>query len=164
MDPPRPWFDDGAIARSAVICKSFRRLLGRDLLEDRADGDGVSTDRYRSRARALWELPVPVLAHSRGDDPAFEYANRAALELFAIDWRNLIGTPSRLSAEPDHREARAEFLRRVARDGFVDDYSGVRITADGRRFLIEAAVVWNLADADGAPAGQAAAIGRWSWL
>ena len=32
---------------------------------------------------------------------------------------------------------------------FIDDYTGVRISASGRRFRIDKAVVWNLVDQEG---------------
>jgi len=36
----------------------------------------------------------------------------------------------------------------VARQGYIDDYSGVRIAKSGRRFLIERATVWNLGEVE----------------
>ena len=73
-------------------------------------------------------------------------------------------TPSRLTAEFVHREERARLLDRTKREGFVDDYSGVRITRTSRRFKIERAVVWNLIDAAGTLLGQAATFERWTPL
>lgn len=64
--------------------------------------------------------------------------------------------PSRLSAEAPLREERQALLERVSRDGFIDDYAGIRISARGTRFRIENAVVWNLIDAAGVRHGQAA--------
>ena len=61
-------------------------------------------------------------------------------------------------------DERARLLERTRRDGFVDDYRGVRITADGRRFMIEQAIVWNLRGPDGEHAGQGATFSRWTWL
>ena len=52
----------------------------------------------------------------------------------------------------------------TARDGFVDDYSGVRISATGRRFFIEKATVWNVRDERGEFAGQAAMFRHWEYL
>jgi hypothetical protein len=72
--------------------------------------------------------------------------------------------PSRLTAEAPEREERARLLERTARDGFVDDYRGVRITSTGRRFLIERAIVWNLTDAEGRRVGQAATFGEWTFI
>jgi len=72
--------------------------------------------------------------------------------------------PSRLSAEPLAREERARLLAAVTARGFVDDYAGVRISRTGRRFRIERATVWNLADPAGLRLGQAAAFDRWTEL
>ena len=55
-------------------------------------------------------------------------------------------------------------LARVSRDGYIDDYRGVRISATGKRFMIEEAVVWNLIDAAGGHHGQAATFSRWQLL
>jgi hypothetical protein len=75
-----------------------------------------------------------------------------------------VALPSRLSAEPLHRDERQRLLGEVARRGFIEDYHGVRISRTGRRFRIERAVVWNLADEAGAVRGQAATFDRWVFL
>ena len=72
--------------------------------------------------------------------------------------------PSRLSAEPVHQSARERLLATVAQQGYMDDYSGIRIAKSGRRFAIEQATVWNLLDNDGAYYGQAATFSRWTFL
>ena len=51
------------------------------------------------------------------------------------------------------REERARLLETVARRGFIDDYSGVRISKTGRRFRIIRATVWNLLAEDSRPCG-----------
>lgn len=135
------------------IADSFRRLLGRTLVE--ATEDPV---------KALWEAPRVIVAHRSGPDPVFFYGNRLALELFEMDWAAFTQLPSRLSAEPLVRDERARLLDRVARDGYIDDYAGVRISRTGRRFRIEQAIVWNLIDDAGAPCGQAASFDRWQML
>jgi hypothetical protein len=81
-----------------------------------------------------------------------------------MDWDTLVRTPSRQTAEPVHRVERAAFLARVRENGFVDDYSGIRISKNGRRFRIRRATVWNLDDADGRYAGQAATFAEWEFL
>jgi hypothetical protein len=63
-----------------------------------------------------------------------------------------------------HRDERADFLRRVRENGFVDDYSGIRISGKGRRFRIRQATVWNVLDASGRYAGQAATFSSWEFL
>ena len=134
-----------AARRIALIASSFERLLGRPLVDP---GDDI--------VAALWHAPHAIVAHGTQDDPIFFFASRYALDAFESDVDAFTAMPSRLSAEAPLREERQALLDRVARDGYIDDYSGVRITAKGRRFQIERAVVWNLIDAQGRRHGQAA--------
>lgn len=140
-------------ANAELIAASHLRLLGRALLPDGADGDDM--------ARRLYHAPFVVLAHDAAPDPVFFYANRAAQQLFEMSWQELVRLPSRRSAEPLAREERQRLLERVARQGYIDDYAGVRIAASGRRFRITGATVWNLLDAEGRSVGQAAAFADW---
>ena len=135
--------------RLRLIADSFSRLTGRSLVADPSP-DG------------LWNAQRVIVAHGTEADPVFFYGNRLALEVFEMDFVDFTRLPSRYSAEPVNREARALLLDRVGRDGFIDDYSGIRISATGRRFRIEQAVVWNLTDLEGRIHGQAATFERWS--
>jgi len=65
---------------------------------------------------------------------------------------------------PCGSDARGRLLERTRRDGYVDDYAGIRISRTGRRFRIEQAIVWNLVDAAGIHHGQAATFDRWTPL
>ncbi|MDA3623973.1 MEKHLA domain-containing protein [Saccharopolyspora sp. WRP15-2] len=56
---------------------------------------------------------------------------------------------------------RDRLLEDARRQGFTDDYRGVRVAASGRRFWIEKTLLWNLLDADGHRCGQAALIRDW---
>ena len=139
--------------RIALIDESYRRLTGRQLVQPEDD-----------LALAFWNAPRAIVAHGTEADPIFFYGNALALDLFAMQADAFTRLPSRLSAEPMHRDERAELLDRVARDGFIDDYAGIRIAATGQRFRIEQAIVWNLIDAAGAVHGQAATFDRWTML
>ncbi len=141
-----------------ALLASHRRLLGVDLLPEVPD---ESADQTAARRYAA---PFVVLAHDYSPDPRFTYANLAAQQLFERRWDEFVGLPSRLSAEAPAREERERLLERVTRQGYIDDYAGVRISATGRRFRIEHATVWNLADAAGRPIGQAATFADWSIL
>ncbi len=55
--------------------------------------------------RLLFEAPFAVLSHGPGDDPTFDYANQAALDLFQGDWPQVVGMPSQQSADPEARGA-----------------------------------------------------------
>lgn len=143
-----PCLDAATEARLIRVADSFLRLTGRPLVAP------VS-------AAAIWTAPRVIVAHGTEDDPVFFYGNRLALEAFELDFENFIRLPSRFSAEPINRAERERLLARVARDGYIDDYAGIRISARGQRFRIEQAVVWNLVDANGAIHGQAATFERW---
>ena len=140
-------------ARLPLIAQSYSRLTGRSLV---ASADDI--------AQTLWNAPLAIVAHGIQADPVFFFGNHQALALFERAPQDFITLPSRLSAEPDLRSERAALMARVTRDGFIDDYSGVRISATGRRFRIRKATVWNLDDDAGTRHGQAAAFGGWTFL
>lgn len=146
---PEPGPDnDYLLPHTRLLIASHRRLTGRDLVDPAlAPLDA---------AHFLYHAPFVVLSHDSTADPGFTYANLAAQRRFEMTWQDIIGLPSRYSAEPLAREARAALLERVAAQGYVDDYSGIRIAKSGHRFLIRNATVWNLIDTEGRYRGQAA--------
>ncbi|MFZ2160829.1 MAG: MEKHLA domain-containing protein [Sideroxyarcus sp.] len=104
----------------------------------------------------VWNAPRAIVAHGTEADPIFFYGNRLALQLFEMSFEEFARLPSRLSAEPLAQEAREKLLAKVAQQGYVDNYSGMRIASSGRRFMITDCTVWNLADEQGGYHGQAA--------
>lgn len=138
------------------LLASLRRWTGRDLVDPQLS--------KVEQARRIFTAPFAVLSHNKADDPILNYGNRSAMELFELSWDELIQTPSRLTAEPVHRDERARLLDAVARTGFIDDYRGVRVSKTGRRFLIDTATVWTVLDERGAPYGQAATFSTWKYL
>ncbi len=144
------------IERTGRMLDSYRHWLGQELIERTGDPLGDS--------RRLFEAAFVVVAHGEEADPILNYANRAALELWETDLDTLLAMPSRLTAEPVHREERARLLERTARHGYVDDYQGIRIASSGRRFRIERATVWNVLDQSGHKIGQAATFSAWQIL
>ena len=150
------WRSPAALHHARLLLDSFARVVGRELLPR-----GGSAE---AEARRLYEAPFVVVSHGTEVDPLLNYGNEAALELWEMPWEMLVGTPSRLTAEPVHRDQRARLLERTARQGFVDDYAGVRISRSGKRFRIEEAIVWNVLDGDGRIHGQAATFDLWTAL
>jgi PAS domain S-box-containing protein len=134
-----------------LLADSHRRLLGRPLVPEDIEPAEAATWLYES-------APFGVLAHDTAPDPVFVYGNRRAQTIFGYGWDELTALPSRLSAQAPQRDERQAFLDRVARDGFIDDYRGIRIARSGERFWIEGVTVWQLLDADGRCRGQAALI------
>lgn len=143
-------------AHAGLLLESYRHLTGCLLLPDEPA--------LLIAARDLYFAPFVVLSHEGTEDPVFTYANLTAQILFAMPWYEIVGLPSRYSAEPLMREERQRLLDTVSRQGYIDDYRGVRIARDGRRFEIHRATVWNLIDAVGGVVGQAACFAEWTEL
>lgn len=153
----RPAAENGFLkAHADLLQSSYRHWTGTALAPD---GDDEST-----AARRLFEAPFALVSHGTEADPVFNYGNATALRLFALEWEDFCRLPSRHSAAPLARDERRRLLERVSRHGHIADYRGVRVSSDGRRFLIEDALVWNLVDGAGAHRGQAAAFHRWTFL
>jgi PAS domain S-box-containing protein len=144
-----------ALARhTRLLCDSYRHWTGMRLIEhDPGSPKGIEE---------LLNAPFAVASHNTQDDPVFNYANNAALKLFGMERDEILGLPSRFSAEPMARDERASLLERVTQQGYVEDYSGIRIAKSGLRFLIRNAVVWNVIDERGDYKGQAALIRDWA--
>lgn len=140
-------------AYALLLLKSHRSLTGRDLLPPAISSEAA--------ADALWHAPFVVLSHNTAADPLFVYANLAAQKRFAMAQDEIIGLPSRYSAEPVARDERQRLLDRVAAQGYIDDYCGVRTAKNGKRFEVRNATVWNVVDDDGKVIGQAATFNEW---
>ncbi|MDQ5888115.1 MAG: hypothetical protein QG667_1408 [Pseudomonadota bacterium] len=137
------------------LLDSYRRCTGRELLP---------LNPSQALAPQLWAAPRVIVSHGTEADPVLNYGNLAALQRWQMPWQQLVSTPSRLTAEPLAREERAALLQRVTEHGYIDDYSGVRIAANGQRFRIRQAVVWNIVDENGVYCGQAASFDQWDDL
>jgi hypothetical protein len=155
-DMNSPWKTDFVITHSQILARSLKRWTGRDLLP----GDFSPAE----LAEKLFHAPFVVVSHGTEADPVLNFGNAAALLLWEMSWTELTRTPSRLTAEAPNRAERARLLAAVTARGFIDDYSGVRISKNGRRFRITRATVWNLIFKDGQPCGQAAMFGEWEFL
>lgn len=151
----QPWQAPNWIEHSQILLCSYRRFLGEELIP--------RTGSAEDQSRALFEADFVVVSHGTQADPILNYGNQAALNLWEMDLETLLQTPSRMTAEPVHRDERAKLLERTSRDGYVDDYRGIRIASTGRRFLIEKAIVWNLLNDNGERVGQAATFSDWAF-
>ena len=139
-----------------LLLNSFSSLTGRELL--------VRNGSREEQTHSLFDAPFVVVSHGQENNPVLNYGNKKALCLWEMTWEEFTQTPSRLTAEPVHRDERARLLGRTREHGFVDDYSGIRISKTGRRFRIEQAIVWNLTTGDGTLMGQAASFDSWVFL
>jgi hypothetical protein len=154
-----PWLQAAALEVAGWIENSHRGAFGRPLLA------GVTPRTHpRLLAQELFAAHQVVLAHDGGPDPLVIYANAAALQLWGRPWREMIGLPSRLTAEPGERESRAQALAAARQQEALSGYAGIRVDRGGRRFRIERAHLWTLRDGEGMARGQAASFASWWWL
>ncbi len=145
--------DEPAVAGfSRLMAGSFLHWTG-NTLTDEAD---IPT--------ALYHAPFGLVAHGTEPDPVFCYANLTAQKLWAMNWADFTSMPSRLCAEAVAVPERERVLQQAAKLGFVDDYEGIRISSEKKRFRIHGTVLWNVVDEHGTLLGQAAAIRNWEWL
>jgi len=149
---PSPIATNEARQRLDLVYGSFHRLTGRYLVAPKPDLD---------LWEATWAAPRVIVAHGTEEDPIFFYGNQLALSLFELDFAAFTQLPSRYSAEAMLREKREAVLDQVRKHGYVDDYSGVRISSSGRRFRIEQTTIWDVLDEAGKRHGQAATFERW---
>ena len=154
VSPPR--LDPAWQTQIQRLLDSYRRWLGTDLI----DRSGTALD----QARRVFEAPFVVVSHGTQADPILNSANAIALELWELSLDQFLQTPSRLTAEPLHRDERARMLAATSRQGYIDDYQGIRISSTGRRFHLPRATVWNILGEHGHLAGQAATFSQWVFL
>ena len=152
MNPPTA---DPVVRQTRLILDSYHRCLGVPLIPPADDARA---------AQSLFDAPFVTASTDTAEDPILNYGNRAALALWELSWEEFTCLPGRRTAEAPERAKRERFLNEVRQNGFIKNYSGVRVTRTGRRFRIHDATVWNLTEADGQFAGQAVTFDQWTWL
>lgn len=154
-----PWLAPPALEVVGLILESHQAAFGRPLL--------AGTDPLRNlhlAAQEVFSADQAVLAHDGAEDPRLIYANAAALRLWRRPWAEMIGMPSRLTAEPQEQPARAKALAVAQQQDALAGYTGIRVDIEGLRFRIEGAKVWTFRDAGGRARGQAAGFSSWTLL
>ncbi len=148
-----PWQYPDIQAHCRLMADSYQHWTGGELAGDEPDPALF--------ARRLYEASFVLVSHGTEQDPLFNFGNLAAQRLWELDWGQLVGMPSRRSAESVAQDDRSEALKSALCGGWVSGYSGVRISASGQRFLIRGGIIWNLLDAQGGLRGQAACFSDW---
>jgi hypothetical protein len=149
-----PWQQPEIITYSKHMADSYARWTGRTLIDAPP----------KALAQALYHAPFALVSHHAAPDPVFRYANVTAQNLWKLSWEEFVTMPSRHSAEPDAQGEREWLLARAGGHGYVDDYSGIRISSDKQRFRIEDCILWNVLDDSERKIGQAACFATWDYL
>lgn len=151
-----PWQQETVICHSQRILSSFQHWTGHSLFE--VSGEPIQI------AQALFELPFPVFSHGIEPDPIYNYGNRKALELWELEWEQLLQMPSRYSAKPANQEDRLRLLEEVTNKGYITNSRGVRISQTGKRYMVLDFTIWNLLNKENQYCGQAATFSQWTLI
>ena len=160
LDLPGPGNDwqGGHVAR---LAEAFDRATGRGLAAEMGLDASLSGGRL---GQSVWEGHFALLSHRGDGDATLNYGNALALKLWECEWREFTAMPSHDTAPPVERSGRDALMAEVSAKGFIDGYSGERVSRSGRRFLIADAVVWRLRDEADTPFGVAAFVPRVTYL
>lgn len=150
------WTHPDTVQWCQYLLDSYAYWIKQELIE--------RTGTPQEQAERLFNCAFVVASHGTEDDPVLNYGNRAALNLWVMDWRQFTQTPSRLTAESAKREERAHVLEQVKTQGYISGYSGIRITSTGKRFLADPITVWNIRKPGGTIIGQGATFATWKYL
>ena len=105
-----PWEQDKVIHHTQLMMSSFERWTGKTLLN--------TTGSPKEIAQELFEVDFALVSHDIEADPIFNYANRKALLLWELDWKDFTSMPSRKSAEELVQEERNKLLAETEAKGF----------------------------------------------
>ncbi|KAJ3119324.1 hypothetical protein HK098_005591 [Nowakowskiella sp. JEL0407] len=144
------------------ILKSHRHLVGRSLLNEPSikELDKLSPPiteeniaSFHQITNLVFNAPFAVLSHSgtpfTNNDPIFNFVNQKAIDAFGYSVTDFLTIPSRKSAQPANQAERELFMKTVAKNGFVENYSGIRVKSSGELFAIRNGTVWNVLDESG---------------
>ncbi|MBX9850183.1 MAG: MEKHLA domain-containing protein [Cytophagaceae bacterium] len=151
-----PWSDKKIIEHCRLLSDSYCFWTKNEIIDSALDDESLSFLMYHSS--------FVIVSHNTLPDPVFNYANMKAQELWKTDWDQFIKTPSRLSAEPIESNERQKLLSEAAKNGFISNYNGIRISSVGERFKIMDTILWNVIDGRGNYHGQAALFSKYEFL
>lgn len=144
------------LRQTECLIRSYHQWTGKNLWNP--------TVSLEEAAQGLFNASFVLASSDTSSDPLLNYGNLAALKLWELPWQKFTQTPGRYTAEPMERAQRDKFLEEVKKNGFIENYSGIRISSTGKRFEIKKATVWNLMDQNHQYAGQAAMFNDWEYL
>jgi MEKHLA domain len=151
-----PWQQENIIIQTQKILHSYQHWTGQSLFD--------LSFAPQELAQLLFEAPFVVISHGTEADPILNYGNQTALELWELPWEEFIIMPSRKTAPELIQLEINNLLAEAQAKGFINNYSGVRISSTGKRFFIENSILWNLLDDNNQKCGQAALFFKWKYV
>ena len=151
-----PWLTNEKLNLIALILTSYEITFQESLLKSLRNCTS-----NKEKGVTLFTSKNPILAHDNADDPALNYANAAALQLWDSQWDEMIGMPSRLTAPSQERRQRLVVLNNAKEQKGIKNYQGIRINRKGQLFMIKNARIWTIWNERGIACGQAATFDNW---
>ena len=150
------WRERSVIKHCQLVANSYRYWTGKEIVENISNEEDLSFQMYHA--------PFVILSHGKEDDPVFNYGNLKSQELWEVSWENLVGMPSRYSAEPMEEARRWELIKLGRERGVSYIEKALRISTLGNRFYILNVLLFNLINEDEEFCGQAAIFKDWEIL
>ncbi|MDJ0798373.1 MAG: MEKHLA domain-containing protein [Calothrix sp. MO_167.B12] len=154
-DVQHPWQQEEIIRHTQRLLHSYQHWMGQSLFDLSIPPEDL--------AQALFEAPFVVVSHGTETDPIFNYGNHKALELWELSWEEFTQMPARKIAEEGVQQEHNNLLTDTLSKGFRN-FSGVRITSNGKRFHIEKGIIWNVLDEQNQRCGQASLFLSWKFV
>lgn len=117
----------------SLLLQSYFQLFKKDLIP-------TSDDLIEN----LFNADFYLVSHQYQNEPILVYGNQKVLDRWEMTWEGFVGTPSRLTAEKELQNKRAEILKIADKQGYFDKYEGIRISSTGKRFWIKEALIFNI--------------------
>jgi len=141
----------------------FRRIND-ILLEEQSSSSSSTGNNNIKNITTAQELDVNprfgILSHGTQPDPIYNYGNQASLILFEQTIERLCTTPSRYSTVPELMDDRTSLIRQIEEVDYGYLWNAVRNSIQGKLFVIEKILIWNVYNDKGERIGLAAFYDR----
>ena len=154
-----PWLTASNLRLMYLLLQSYQAAFNRPF-HTCADNESLN----RVVAQEVFALDTPLMAHGNEIDPLLNYVNACALRIWRMQWEEMVGMPSRLTAPIEEQKSRSFVLRNALKCHGIKGYQGVRVNSEGERFSIHGARIWTILDRNGKPFGQAATFTNWQLI
>mmetsp|Transcript_14710 Transcript_14710/g.23932 ORF Transcript_14710/g.23932 Transcript_14710/m.23932 type:complete len:173 (-) Transcript_14710:2202-2720(-) len=137
---PSPLIADSEVMQRHVhlLQESYKHYTGKQL-----GGEEMATWEALHNSEAFVLASVGIQ-----DDPIFNYGNRAAMNVFKLDWDEFTQFPGRYSADEENRESREKLLKMANQAEYLPDVEAIRVDAEKRRFKLVDAELFTVLSGD----------------
>lgn len=149
-----------------LIARSYKQFTNKDLSNiDDLDSVIAAHSNIKNLIKKISENNSIVNeCFDLSADPIFIYGNNAALKLWELSFEEFTKFSSRNTANLDQQSSRNSLLQEVLDKGFIENYSGIRVSKSGKKFMIENAMVFQVYDLQDHNIAQAVLFANWKYI